>query len=150
MYTRILLTAGLLFIIGTSISIGQHSTTEKAVIKTLDSFHKAIVENNSSKADELLSDSARILEGGNIETKEEYLSHHFHSDGKFLSSMKSEIESRTVTVDGNTAWVSTKSHTQGTYGDRKLDLSSLELAVLKKEEGNWTVTALHWSSRSNE
>ena len=148
MFTRISLTAALLFIIGTSISVSQPSASEKSVIKTLDAFHQAIIDNDSQTAQNLLSESVRILEGGNIETKEEYLSHHFHSDGKFLSAMKREVEARNVTIEGNTAWVSTHSRTWGIYSDRKLDLNSLELAVLKKEEGHWQITALHWSSAS--
>ncbi|WP_445664337.1 nuclear transport factor 2 family protein [Fodinibius sp. AD559] len=148
MYSRISLAVVFLFIIGTSISVGQPSASEKNIIKTLDAFHQAIIENDSQAAKNLLSESVRILEGGNIETKEEYLSHHFHSDGKFLSAMKQEVESQTVTIEGNTAWVSTQTHTWGTYSDSKLDLNSLELAVLKKGEGNWQITALHWSSAS--
>src|SRR6056297_3263689 len=132
MFTRISLTAALLFIIGTSISVSQSSASGKSVIKTLDAFHQAIIDNDSQTAQNLLSESVRILEGGNIETKDEYLSHHFHSDGKFLSAMKREVETRNVTIKGNTAWVSTQTHTWGTYSDRKLDLNSLELAVLKK------------------
>ena len=150
MYTRISLTAVFLFIIGTSISVGQPSASEKKVIKALDAFHQAIIDNDSQAAKKLLSDSVQILEGGNIETKEEYLSHHFHSDGKFLSAMKREIESRNVSIDGNIAWVSTQTHTRGTYSDRQLDLNSLELAVLKKEEGHWQITALHWSSNTRK
>ncbi|SHF11923.1 hypothetical protein SAMN05443144_105221 [Fodinibius roseus] len=103
MFTRISLTAALLFIIGTSISVSQPSASEKSVIKTLDAFHRAIIDNDSQTAQNLLSESVRILEGGNIETKEEYLSHHFHSDGKFLSAMKREVEARNVTIKGNTA-----------------------------------------------
>ncbi len=148
MFTRISLTTILLFIIGTSIVVAQHSDAEKNVIRTLNTFHEAIIDNDSQAAKDLLSESVRILEGGNIETKEEYLSHHFHSDGKFLSAMKREIESQNVMIEGNTAWVSTQTHTWGTYSDRELDLNSLELAVLKKEEGDWKVIALHWSSRS--
>jgi ketosteroid isomerase-like protein len=148
MYSRISLAVVFLFIIGISISVGQPSASEKNVIKTLDAFHQAIFENDSQAAKNLLSESVRILEGGNIETKEEYLSHHFHSDGKFLSAMKQKVESQTVTIEGNTAWVSTQTHTWGTYSDSKLDLNSLELAVLKKGEGNWQITALHWSSAS--
>lgn len=83
MSTRISLTAILFFIIGTSISVGQHSATEKNVIKTLDAFHQAIIDNDSQAAQDLLSESVRILEGGNIKTKDEYLSHHFHSDENF-------------------------------------------------------------------
>ncbi|SHG39625.1 SnoaL-like domain-containing protein [Fodinibius roseus] len=149
MSPRISLTAVLLFIIGTSISVSQPSASEKKVINTLDAFHQAIIDNDSQAAKNLLSESVRILEGGNIETKKEYLSHHFHSDGKFLSAMKREVEARNVTIEGNTAWVSTHSRTWGTYSDRKLDLNSLELAVLKKVEGNWKITALHWSSSNN-
>ena len=148
MSTRISLIAILLCIIGTSIAAGQHSAAEKNVIKTLDTFHQAIVDNDSQAAKNLLSESVRILEGGNIETKDEYLSHHFHSDGKFLSSMKREVESRSVKIERNTAWVSAQTHTWGTYSDRKLDLNSLELAVLNKEDGNWKIAALHWSSAS--
>ncbi|TYP93598.1 protein of unknown function (DUF4440) [Fodinibius salinus] len=150
MSTRISLIVILLFIVGTSLAVGQDSATEKKVIKTLDAFHQAIIENDSQTAKHLLSESARILEGGNIETKDEYLSHHFHSDGKFLSAMKRENESRDVTIEGNMAWVSTQTHTWGTYSNRTLDLNSLELAVLKKEEGNWKITALHWSSASRD
>lgn len=144
---RTLLTT-LFILVGTSFVYSQQTTQEKEVVDTLDKFHQAIVENNTSKAGKLLSNSVRILEGGNVETKEEYLSHHFHSDGKFLSAMNREVDSQTVTVEGNTAWVSTQSHTWGTYSDRKLDLNSLELAVLRKVNGNWKITALHWSSSS--
>lgn len=140
----------LLLLLGTTISFGQQGSQEKTVINALNSFHQAIVKNNVSKAGKLLGDSARILEGGNIETKQEYLSHHFHSDGKFLSAMNREVDSRTVTVEGNTAWVSTQTHTRGTYSDRKLDLNSLELAVLQKINGNWKITALHWSSNTRK
>lgn len=95
----------LFILIGTSFVYGQQTTQEKEVVDTLDEFHPAIVENDASKAGELLSNSVRILEGGKVEQKEEYLSHHFHSDGKFLSAMNREVDSQTVTIEGNTAWV---------------------------------------------
>jgi ketosteroid isomerase-like protein len=148
MSNRISLTAILFFFIGTSIALAQHTATEKKVINTLDAFHQAIVDNDSQVAKDLLSESVRILEGGNIETKDEYLSHHFHSDGKFLSAMSREVEVQSIMVEGNTAWVSTQTHMRGTYSDRELDLNSLELAVLRKQEGNWRIAALHWSSQS--
>lgn len=146
MITRISLTIAILFMMGTSIALGQTTAAEKNVIKTIDSFHQAIIDNDSQAARSLLSESVRILEGGNIETMDEYLSHHFHSDGKFLSSMNREVIGRDVTVRDNTAWVSTKTHTWGTYSDRKLNMNSLELAVLTNIDGDWKITALHWSS----
>lgn len=81
MSTRISLIAILLFIIEISIAVGQDSAAEKEVIKRLNAFHEAIIDNDSQAAKKLLSESVRVLEEGNIETKDEYLSHLFHSDG---------------------------------------------------------------------
>ncbi|MDZ7660536.1 nuclear transport factor 2 family protein [Fodinibius sp.] len=136
-----------LFVVLITFGVAHGQQTEKeSVLETLDNFKQAIVDNDSDKARQLLSDSVRILEGGNIETKEEYLSHHFHSDGKFLSSMKRDIESQNVSIEGTVAWVSTRTHVRGTYNERELNLSSLELAVLERKNGSWKITALHWSS----
>lgn len=142
---RTFLTA-LLILTATSFSYGQQSIQEKKVTETLNKFHQAIVENNKSEAGKLLADSAQILEGGKIETKEEYLSHHFHLDGKFLSAMNREVVSQTVSLEGNTAWVSTKTYTSGTYNEQEIKLNSLELAVLSKTKEGWKISALHWSS----
>lgn len=126
------------------------SPEDREVRAVINGFYTSIIENDRDKATELLSEGAQILEGGNIETKEEYLSHHFHADGKFLGLMKRTIESRTIRVDGNVAWISTRTHLEGDYDDRNTELNSLELAVLNKEKGNWKIAALHWSSASRD
>lgn len=133
-----------------STAFGQTTAEKEKVIQTLEAFQQAIVNSNSEIASKLLAEGARILEGGNIETKKEYLSHHFHADGKFLSAINKEVKSQTVNIEGNVAWVATKSHLWGTYEEQELNLSSLELAVLKKVNGEWKIAALHWSSRSTE
>tara|TARA_R100001143_G_C3360969_1_gene135614 strand:+ start:13151 stop:13534 length:384 start_codon:yes stop_codon:yes gene_type:complete len=118
---------------------------EQSVSKILGDFENAIVENNSEVASKLLHDDVVILEGNNIETKEQYLSHHFHSDGRFLSAMNREVISEQITIEGNVAWVSSQTKMIGTYNEREIDRTSLELAVLKKENGEWKIIALHWS-----
>ena len=138
----------LLMLFISSIALVAQETTDKEMIaKTLNDLETAIVENDSEKAGEILHDDVTILEGGGMETKREYLSHHFHSDGNFLSAMNREKISQEISVEGNMAWVTSKTKMTGTYSERKIDLSSLELAVLKKENGMWRVIALHWSSR---
>lgn len=129
--------------------MAQSTTDETDIVRTLQDFQSAIIENDSEKAAQFLLNEVQILESGNIETKEEYLSHHFHSDGRFLSAMDREIISQKVNTDGETAWVTTKSHLHGTYNERELSLNSLELAVLTKTGGNWKISALHWSSSDN-
>ncbi len=138
----------LLMLFISSIALVAQETNDKEMIaKTLNDLETAIVENDSEKAGEILHDDVTILEGGGMETKSQYLSHHFHSDGKFLSAMNREEVSQEISVEGNMAWVTSKTKMTGTYSGRDIDLSSLELAVLKKENGMWRVIALHWSSR---
>lgn len=138
----------LLMLFISSIALVAQETNDKEMIaKTLNDLETAIVENDSEKAGEILHDDVTILEGGGMETKSEYLSHHFHSDGKFLSAMNREEVSKTIKIEGDVAWVSSKTKMTGTYSGREIDMNSLELAVLKKENGMWKVIALHWSSR---
>lgn len=120
---------------------------KQAISKTLADFEKAMVENDSESASSLLHDNVIIMEGDGTETKEEYLSHHFHSDGRFLNAMNRELIAEKINIADNIAWVSTITTLKGTYSDRDIDMTSLELAVLMKENGNWKIVALHWSSR---
>jgi len=125
----------------------QQSTEKEMIAKTLSDLETAIVENDSEKAGAILHDDVTILEGGGMETKSQYLSHHFHSDGKFLGAINREEMSQNIKIEGNVAWVTSKTKMTGTYSGRDIDMNSLELAVLKKENGMWRVVALHWSSR---
>ncbi|WP_421774945.1 DUF4440 domain-containing protein [Gracilimonas sp.] len=135
----------LLFLSGTVMA--QTTQKEAKILQTLDDFKTAIVENDLEAASNLLADDVLILEGRGMESKEEYLSHHFHSDGKFMKAMSREILNRKVSIEGSTAWVSTVSSMKGRYSDREIDLTSLELAVLKKDHSGWQIKAIHWSSR---
>jgi hypothetical protein len=125
----------------------MHAAGSEEVVQVLEDFRKAIIDNKQVKASNLLTKDARILESGGIETKEEYLSHHFHSDGKFLSAMEQEVQSQKVKLTENTAWVSTLSRMRGDYNDKEISIDSVELAVLVKTEDGWKISSLHWSSR---
>lgn len=127
-----------------------HTAGREEAVAVLDNFRMAIINNNQEEASELLTNDAQILESGDIETKEEYLSHHYHSDGKFLSAMEREVKSQKVKSNGKTAWLSTVSYMQGTYDDQDISINSAELAVLVKTDEGWKISAMHWSSRSAE
>jgi len=128
----------------------MHTVGDEEIVQVLENFRMAIINSEQEKASELLTDDARILESGGIETKEEYLSHHFHSDGKFLSAMEREVKSQKVKVNKNTAWISTVSQMSGSYNDRDISVNSAELAVLVKTDEGWKISSVHWSSRSAE
>ena len=134
-----------LVLISISMTALAQQSEEQTVSKILGDFENAIVENNPEAASKLLHDDVVILEGSNRESKEQYLSHHFHSDGRFLSAMNRELISEQIIIEGNVAWVSSQTKMTGTYNDREIERTSLELAVLKKESGEWKIIALHWS-----
>lgn len=136
----------ILFISSTTLA-AQQSDNKKMIAKALTDLETAIINNDAELAGKILHDDVTILEGGGMENKEQYLSHHFHSDGKFLSAMDSEEVSQEISIEGNMAWVTSTTKMKGTYSGREIDINSLELAVLKKENGNWKIIALHWSSR---
>ncbi len=144
---KAMIKATLLVLLLTGNVIAQNMSAEENVKKTLNDFETAIIENDIETATKLLSSDAIILEGKGMETKEEYLSHHFEADGKFLKSLNRKVLSREISIEGNTAWVSSVSSLNGTYSENEIDLTSLELAVLKNEGTDWKVAAIHWSSR---
>jgi len=139
----------ILFLAVSFSAYAQSDQDKSEVLKALQDFEVAIIESDSVKAENLLDADARIVEGSQIETKDEYLAHHFFSDGQFLSAMNREQVSQEVFVNGNTAWVTSKSHLSGVYNDRDLSLNSMELMVLKKTENIWRIAAVHWSSDPN-
>ncbi len=128
----------------------MHAAGDEKIVQVLENFRMAIINNDQQKASALLADDARILESGGIETKVEYLSHHFQADGKFLRAMKREITSQQVQTKKQVAWISTTSTMTGTYKKRMIKMSSAELAVLVKTDDGCKISALHWSSRNME
>lgn len=119
-------------------------------VETIERFQTALADRDSATVDELLLSDAVILEGGGLETKKEYLGHHFGADASFLSEMNREVGDRQVRREEATAWVSTKRRLHGPHEGDSVDLSSAELMVLRKTSEGWRIAAIHWSSRSRE
>lgn len=114
-------------------------------------FRRALTAGDSAAVAGMLLPEAVVLESGGMETKREYLGHHFHADHAFLSKMSTTTQKQRMRVTGDAAWVSSTRRMQGTYDGRNLDLSSAELMVLRRTEGGeWKISTIHWSSRARE
>jgi len=120
-----------------------------AAVETVERFQTALANRDRATVEKLLADAV-ILEGGGLETKNEYFDHHSRADATFLSELDREIEHRQARREKGMAWVSTKSRLYGTYDDDSVDLSSAELMVLRDTPAGWRIAAIHWSSRSRE
>lgn len=123
-------------------------TDSTAVAQVVHRFHAALEAGDSATALELLKDDAIILESGTVETKEEYRSHHLPGDIAFARAVRREGGPLRVVARGDVAWATSTSTVHGTYRDRPVNSTSVELMVLERTSRGWRIAAIHWSSRT--
>lgn len=118
-------------------------------VEVVASFHRALESGDAEAALGHLAPDVVIYETGGVEaSRDEYASHHLHSDMKFLRSVETTILDQTSSIDGKHAWVLTRSDTHGTYGEKPVHLSGTETMILEKTAEGWKIVHIHWSSRS--
>lgn len=94
----------------------------------------------------LLAPDAIILESGSIESRAEYESHHLAGDIEFSQAVPSTRSDVRVQIDGDTAWLTSRSRTEGEFKEHPINSSGAELMVLTKTAEGWRIRAIHWSS----
>ena len=129
-------------------SADAQSADSAAVAAVIERYHGALARGDSTAALALLADDVIILEAGGRETRDEYRSHHLPGDMAFASAVRSERQNLRVTVQGEVAWATSTSITQGTYRERQIDSAGAELMVLTRTPDGWKIRAIHWSSRT--
>lgn len=129
-------------------TVPQSSSDSAAVVSVVDAYHTALETADTAAVRSLLAEDAIIQEGGGIETREEYFSHHMAADMRFAAAMEADRRVEQVRVRGGVAWVASTSSRSGTFRDRELDLEGAELMVLTRTGNGWRIAAIHWSSRS--
>jgi ketosteroid isomerase-like protein len=117
-----------------------------AVKSTVRAFHEALVQGDSTAALRLLASDAVILENGDQETREEYSSHHLAADIEFAKAVPARLRAMQVTVNGDVAWASSTTVTQGTYRGQAINSTGAELIVLSRAATGWEIRSIHWSS----
>lgn len=122
-----------------------HETPDDPVA-TVDAFHHALEEGNGDAALALLHANATILEGGNLQTRDDYASGHLESDMAFLGQVNTEILSRDVSEGDGQATVTTRTRMTGDYEGNAVDTISLETAALVATDSGWLISSLVWSS----
>lgn len=88
-----------------------------------------------------------MAESGGLETREQYLSHHLPGDMAFAAAVTRTPTLTQVVVEGEVAWVTSTTRTEGTFRDREINTHGAELMVLSRHESGWRIRAIHWSSR---
>lgn len=123
------------------------SIERESVVAVVLAFHHALASGDAERAVLLLAPDAKILEGGSLESRGEYVEHHLIEDIKFAKAVPSRSGPLDVAINGDVAWVSSTSESKGTYDNKSISLTSAELVVLTRSSTGWLIRAIHWSSR---
>lgn len=116
------------------------------ITAAVDRFHDALRRGDAKAVIELLAPDAIILEGGAIETRAEYESHHLAADMAFAKAVPSIRSDVHVRIDGSTAWLTSRSKAEGSFEGKPVNSVGVELVVLTKTSDGWRIRAIHWSS----
>lgn len=116
------------------------------VASAVEAFHNALAHADGKAAMKLMAPDAVILESGSTETRAEYESHHLPEDIQFAQAVHSNRSDVRVQIDGNTAWLTSRSKTEGSFEGTPVNSVGVELVVLTKAPAGWLIRAIHWSS----
>lgn len=130
-----------------NVSAQQPDPEALAAQAVVRSFHDALRRGDAQAAQMLLAADAVILEGGHMESREEYLKHHLSADIEFAKAVPSTTTRTEATVSGQTAWVRSATSSHGKFRNSTVNLSGVELVVLTRTPAGWEIRAVHWSSR---
>ena len=117
-----------------------------AVVRVASRFHTGLENGDTATIKQLLAPDLRVLEGGEVETRAEYLAHHLAADIEFAKSVRSESRLTSYRREGSIAWLVSTSSAQGTFRGRAVDSVGAELMILSKTPSGWQIRAVHWSS----
>lgn len=115
--------------------------------QVIDGFHHALVEGRRKAALAFLHPRATIIEGGHVQSVDEYAAGHLGSDMAFLAQIDIEPLSRDIQLGTGQATVETRSRFRGQVNEQSIDLESIEFATLIETNEGWRIGQIAWSSR---
>jgi ketosteroid isomerase-like protein len=119
-----------------------------AVAAVVERYQMSLDTGDSATAVRLLAHDAVILESGDVETREEYRSHHLPADIEFARAVTSDRGPLTVVTQGDVAWSVRTSRAHGSFRGRAIDSQGAELMILSRGKEGWRIRAIHWSSHA--
>lgn len=117
-----------------------------AVMRTASRFHDALRSGDTATAKSLLSSDLRVLEGGEVENRAQYIAHHLAADIEFAKAVRGEQTVVSYVRQGNVAWLVSRSTATGKFNGRDIDSVGAELMILSRTQRGWRIRAVHWSS----
>jgi ketosteroid isomerase-like protein len=94
----------------------------------------------------LIAQDALFVEGGRLETRDQYEKNHLPADIGFEKQVSGKRGPLRITFNGDTAWVIATTDYDGTFEGAPVSFTSAQLAVLTRDSGSWKIRSIHWSS----
>jgi ketosteroid isomerase-like protein len=116
------------------------------VTAVLETFYGAMKTGDTAAAMQQIAPDALFVESGKLETRAEYEANHLPLDIAFEKQVTGKRGPWRTTIQGETAWVIATTEFDGTFGGRPVNFVSAQLAVLTRNDGNWRIRSIHWSS----
>lgn len=120
---------------------------DAAITKTLESFYGAMKTGDKAAAMAQIAPDAVFLESGRLETRAQYEESHLPADIDFEKVVAGKRGPLKITQEGNTAWVIAMTEYDGEFEGEPVAFTSAQLMVLTKQDGNWRIRSIHWSSK---
>jgi|SRR5688500_12917251 ketosteroid isomerase-like protein len=147
--TRPSLFAAFALVLLTLAACGRQDTAkdEADVRTTLESFYAAMKNAENATAMALIAEDALFVEGGRLETREEYEKNHLPADISFEKQVTGKRGPWRITFRDDTAWAIATTDYDGIFDGAPVAFTSAQLAVLTREDAGWRIRSIHWSSR---
>ena len=120
---------------------------EAAVTAALDKFYGAMKTGDTVTAMSMLAPDALFVEGGRLETRDEYEKNHLPLDINFEKQVTGKRGPWRITFRDDTAWAIATTDYDGIFDGAPVAFTSAQLAVLTREDAGWRIRSIHWSSR---
>ena len=146
-YLTALLASGC-FLLTAGLTLGETDAPDAAAIKsTAEEFHQALAGGKPDQVMALLHPDALIIEGGTVQTRDEYQSEHLSEDIAYGRAVPSTQRDVVVRQEGDVAWVTSTFNVTGQFHGKRVDNLAAETMVLTKTPAGWRIRTIHWSSQ---
>lgn len=146
-YLTTVLASGSLFL-SAGLALGETEAPDAAAIKNAaHEFHEVLAGGKPDAVMALLQPDALIVEGGTVQTRDEYQSEHLAADIAYAAAVPGKQLNAVVRQEGEVAWVTSTFSVTGKYKDKEINQLAAETVVLAKTADGWRIRMIHWSSQ---
>ena len=146
-YLRALLASGAILLAAAPAGAATDAPDGAAIKRTAEEFHTALATGKPDSVMALLQPDALIVEGGTVQTRDEYQSEHLSADIAYASAVPGKQLDAVVRQAGEVGWVTSTLRVAGTFKDKTINELAAETMILTKTSEGWRIQAIHWSSQ---